>query len=168
MDEQFTLTGKVRRWFMQNDPDRVHLVSLLIRFEGCRQDPYEDTAGNLTVGVGHRMGEAAKEYANREWTVDEICAALQHDLAGTRCSIRDRIYEGLSIKQRQALMALVFNVGPITNSVLEHALDDYIFNEASMRRVIAEWVTYDHASNVEVRGLLRRRLAECALWVDGA
>lgn len=165
MDE---FAARVRKWFLKNDPDHLQVAALLIRFEGCRSMPYYDPAGHWTVGVGHLMGDAAVELANREWTVEEVCGALQYDITMATARLKDQITDALTIKQRQALIALSFNVGAITNTVLEHALLDYVFNEGSMRRVIAEWVTYDHAGGKEVRGLLRRRLAECALWVDGA
>lgn len=168
MGEDLHFAGKVRLWFAKHDPDHVHVVGLLIQFEGCRSMPYYDPVGFWTVGVGHRMGDAAVELANRAWTVEEVCAALQHDILMATARLKDQITGALTIKQRQALIALSFNVGKITNTILEHALLDYVFNEGSMRRVIAEWVTYDHAGGKEVRGLLRRRLAECALWVDGA
>ena len=160
--------AQVRQWFVKKDPAHIQVVALLIPFEGCRQTPYYDPAGKWTVGVGHVMGEAAIEYAKRDWTLEEVCAALQHDLLHARARLRDRIYDALSSKQQQALLSLSFNVGAICNSVLEHALDDYVYNEGDMRRVVSEWVTYDRAGGKEVRGLLRRRIAECALWVDGA
>lgn len=165
--QEQTLQGQVRQWFVKNDPDHIHVAALLIRFEGCVAKPYQDVAGVWTVGVGHRMGEAAVELANREWTVEEVCAALQHDMHYARARLRDRIWDVMTVKSRQALLALSFNVGSICNTILEHALDDHYYNGTSMRRVVAEWVTYDHASGVEIRGLLRRRLAECAMWVDG-
>lgn len=165
--DEFVFGGRVRRWFLKNDPDHLHAAGLLIKFEGCRAEPYEDVGGVWSVGVGHRMTDSQVKTGMREWTVEEVSVALQHDLAVARARLRDRIWDCMTIKSRQALLALSFNVGSICNTILEHALDDHYYNGTSMRRVVSEWVTYDHAAGLEVRGLLRRRLAECAMWVDG-
>ena len=170
MPEDLAFPGKVRLWFAKHDPDNVHVVGLLIRFEGCTRRPYQDSTGTWTVGVGHVITDAPP--ALHEIPVEQVCALLQHDIAMARARIWDYVWEPSSIKQRQAMLALSFNVGKsiTATTVLGHAIQDYLTDGGGggMARVVREWVTYDHAGGKEVRGLLRRRLAECALWVDGS
>ena len=172
MPEDLHLPGKVRLWFAKHDPDHVHVVGLLIRFEGCRAKPYQDVEGTWTVGVGHVMTPDQADNPKAAWSVEAICAALQHDIAMARARIWDDVWKASSVKQRQAMLALSFNVGKsvTATTVLGHAIQDYLTDGGGggMARVVREWVTYDHAGGAEVRGLLRRRLAECQLWVDGS
>ena len=168
--------AQVRQWFVKNHRDALHAAALLIRFEGCVAKPYQDSAGVWTVGVGHVLtadqadgalqGEGAPG-SNGEWTVEGIAAALQCDLLAAEARIPVDVWKASTVKQRQALLCLTFNVGEIGGSFLHQNLEAHASN-GSMVGVVREWVTYDHAAQVEVRGLLRRRLAECALWVDGA
>ena len=171
------LEGQVRQWFVKNHRDALHAAALLIRFEGCVAKPYQDAAGVWTVGVGHVLtpeqadgvsqGEGAPG-PNGEWSVEGIAAALQCDLLSAEARVPVDIWKASSIKQQQALLCLTFNVGEIGGSFLHQTLEAHASDGGSMLGVVREWVTYDHAAGTEVRGLLRRRLAECQLWVDGS
>ena len=162
------LEGQVRQWFAKHDPDYLHAAALLIEFEGVRSTPYEDSLGIWTVGVGHRINTGDNLSANDEWPLTAICIALQDDLRAARGEIHADVKRIATIKQIQALTSLIFNVGSIWHTELEKRLLSYANGEASLRHVVAEWVTYDKAGGHELRGLLLRRLAECRLWVQGA
>ena len=162
------LGGQVRRWFVKEYPDHLHAAALLMRFEGCEAKPYQDSAGVWTVGVGHVLAPDQADNPGGAWSAAGIAGALHADLISAEGRIPVDIWKVSTVKQRQALLCLTFNVGEIGNSFLHQTLEAHASDGGSMIGVVREWVTYDHAAGTEVRGLLRRRLAECALWVDGA
>ncbi len=136
------------------------LIKFLEREEGEQSMPYRDSAGVLTVGVGHTGSDVR---GGVEWTQAQIDAALSADL-------------------QMAVQRLTWAIGPDAVAKLNDyqfsALVSFCFNEgagaswavwADLRKgdyvdVPAELTRFVYAGGQVVQGLVNRRAAEIALW----
>lgn len=85
----------------------------IIGNEGIRYEPYEDTLGNWTVGVGHLIGKDLPSNMNRRFSHQEIMDLfdndfIHHKTAAERIPGFDKM-DGLG---QTALTDLTFNMGP--------------------------------------------------------
>jgi lysozyme len=79
---------------------------LLIRHEGLRLEPYRDTVGKLTVGVGRNLDDIGISH-------DEAMLMLDNDIHRAYTSLE--VYSwfaGLSEARKAAMLNLCFNLGP--------------------------------------------------------
>lgn len=139
--------------------ERPELLELLVEFEGYRTVAYEDVAGNVTIGVGHRLPPGT-EAGTLRWSATQIANALGDDLDAARRRFPAYV---MGHKRTSALTSLAFNVGDLHGSKLVALLD----GGAGLNAVVREWVTWDHGAGRLVPGLLLRRLREATLYVDG-
>ncbi len=76
--------------------------------EGFRAAPYQDTAGNWTIGYGHKLGDA-------EWyaSIDEAQGThlLADDIRVAEDAVNSLVSVDLSQAQFDALVSFVFNIG---------------------------------------------------------
>ena len=127
--------------------------SLIKTFEGYRGVAYRCPSGVWTIGWGHTTGVGQAG----EW--------LKTDLA-----VAERTVEaaGLALSQTQfdALVSLVFNIGPGTfnGSTLLRLL-----RQDTMPRAETEeaWKSWRMAGGTVQKGLVRRRAAEYTLYSRG-
>ena len=81
------------------------LVDDLIRHEGYRKHLYEDSVGNLTIGVGYHIGEKGlPDYIIRLLLADSLKEARE-ELA------RIYPYRHLSRTRQDVLLNMIFNMG---------------------------------------------------------
>ena len=143
--------------------------TFLLAWEGLRTEAYQDAAGYWTIGVGHRLKQSG---ASARWSIPDIAIAFDDDMSAARQRVADALgiedgpvqWGDLSAGQKDALSALAFNVGNLAGTQL--AAD--VSNGAELQAIVAEWVSWDHAGKRELRGLLRRRLAEASMYVEGS
>lgn len=142
----------------------IPLKQLVQEFEGCRLEPYYDSAGYPTIGWGHLLSHTKNTPLN-QWqpiTQDEADALLDADLAP---AIQSATWLSPSIaampNKLAAIADFIYNLGAhaYANSTLRRAVDRQDWTAAN-----AEFEKWDHAGGVEVAGLKRRRLAEQALF----
>lgn len=91
------------------DFDIEKLSEELKRDEGVRKEPYKDSMGNLTIGVGHLLtGKVPKS-----WTDEEIDTALQEDIRAAYGLVKDTDwYSSLDTDaRRRAVVNMAFNLG---------------------------------------------------------
>ena len=141
--------------------DPAEAASFIEQFEGRRLTSYLCPAGVWTIGVGHTGGVTEGQTCTDEeadaWLLDDIEAA-QKALAPY---VNVRVTRG----QFVALVSLAFNVGAsyVTRKCpkLMRALNAGEFEEAAK-----QFLDIVKANGVVLPGLVKRRRAESALFLD--
>jgi lysozyme len=139
-------------------------VALVKVFEGLALRPYRDAAGYPTIGYGHLLArDAATALPRQEITEAEADALLRRDLARCAAALRRLVAVELSAQERAALVSFVFNVGAgaFQASTLRARL-----NRGERVGAADEFPRWVHAGGRRVPGLVRRRLAERALFLS--
>ncbi|NDF12634.1 MAG: lysozyme [Proteobacteria bacterium] len=151
------------RAFPQSDISAFRLnakgVAIITYFEGFQAEPYLDAGGKLTIGYGHLIRQG--EFFDK---VDENQARvlLAKDIALAEAVVKKNVKVPLTKNQFSALVSLVYNIGPkhFEESTLLKLLNQRDYNGASL-----EFVRWKHVGQKELRGLLKRRKVETALFV---
>lgn len=150
---------------MRNDHFRTSKrgVELIASFEGCRLEPYQDVVGVWTVGYGH-TGPGTRNIHLKN--VAEAKALLARDLKVYEESVKRLVHVALTQHQFDALVSLVYNVGPIVldpaHSTLARRLDSKHFARAANH-----FLDWNRAGGRVLAGLTRRRRAERHLFLLG-
>ena len=129
--------------------------------EGLRLEPYRDSAGVLTVCVGHTASVEQRTY-----TRDECLDLLDADLQRFEQAVDNAIEPDPEGDGRTALVSLAFNIG--AGAFTRSRLVKLIQGSYDEWEVTLEWTSWDHA-HVNGRaqvidGLLERRRREVALY----
>jgi lysozyme len=134
---------------------RLYAARFIGPWEGFLPDAYLDTLASpdvWTIGFGH-TGDV---HAGEHWTKEHAEKVLAHDIGWASAAVVQKVKHRLSVRQRIALISLVFNCGPgILDGDLLHAL-----NKGEFDRAASIMETMNHAGGVVVEGLTRRRKAE--------
>lgn len=123
----------------------------LIRHEGYRKHPYEDTLGNLTIGVGYHIGEKGLP----DYIIDLL---LQDSIAEAKAEL-DRVrpnWKRLSKNRQEVLINMMFNLGAprlLTFKKFWKALKDNEFNTAADEMLDSKWAKQvgDRATELSIR-----------------
>jgi lysozyme len=132
-------------------------MALTESFEGLSLTAYRDIVGVWTNGYGNTHGVTPGSTITLKQAVDD----LADNLAGAEYVVNKVVTVPLTQGQFDALVDFVFNLGSgaFQSSTLLRKLNLKDYAGAS-----AEFVKWNHAGGVEVKGLTRRRLAEQALF----
>ena len=137
-------------------------LSLIKSFEGCRQSAYQDPGGIWTIGYGHTGSDVGPGVY---WSQQQCDAALAHDLEGTETQVTEML-QGKQVSQQQfdALTCFAYNVGvnALRSSTLLRLLLAGDHYGAALQFPL--WV---HAGTQVLPGLVRRRIAEADLFLQG-
>ena len=138
---------------------------LIIEFEGLRFEPYRDSAGFLTIGIGHLVRPG--EYFTRI-NAAQAEAMLNSDLASARSTVERLVKTELNDNQFAALVSFTYNLG---SGALERSTLLKLLNAGEIARAADEFVKWakvhdpkTHAVKV-LPGLMRRREAEALLFI---
>lgn len=136
-------------------------IGLIKTFEGRALEPYRDVAGFWTIDTGHLVTRDRSAPRPPPITPAAADALLARNLGRAARSVLRLITAPLSDGQYGALVSFVFNLGggALQASTLRRRL-----NEGDIEGAAAEFPRWRFAGGREVRGLLRRRLAEQALF----
>lgn len=148
-------------------------LALIKEFEGLRLTGYVDPVGILTIGYGHTGPDVKK---GQKITKEQAEALLMADIAEAAAIVDKHVTAPLSPLQRDAVISFVFNVGPGKKgkkdgfvelkkggqSTLLKRLNERDYDAASLE--FGKWV---HAGGEVLKGLVRRRNAEQALFLKG-
>lgn len=132
-------------------------TKLTEEFEGLRLTAYTDTGGVWTIGYGHTNGVRPGQ------VIDQATAQtlLEHDQESASNFVNK--HAGTCTQnQFDALVDFTFNVGPslfLTSTLLKKHLDGDYDDAAN------EFLKWKYDNHVEIPGLLRRRVAERALYL---
>ncbi|HEX8743517.1 MAG TPA: lysozyme [Thermoleophilaceae bacterium] len=90
-------------------------IALLMREEGLRTTPYNDSAGHATIGVGHLIHRGPVTAADirryRGFTRADAEKLLRADAASREQAVERLVRVPLSQNEFNALVSLVFNIG---------------------------------------------------------
>lgn len=140
-------------------------MKLIIEFEGLRLEPYRDSAGFLTIGIGHlvRPGEHFTKI-----TAAQAERMLNADLASARAAVERLVHVPVNDNQFAALVSFTYNLG---SGALERSTLLKLVNDGEFARAADEFVKWakvhdpkTHALKVSA-GLMRRREAEALLFI---
>ncbi len=141
----------------------------IARFEGFRSKPYDDPAGHCTIGYGHLIHRGrctGSEPAELRAGITEQRALrmLHADAAVAAEAVRTSVKVPLDQQQFDALVSFTFNLGAgnLRSSTLLRKL-----NAGDYGSVPAELSRWNKAGGKVLRGLVKRREAEGALFRDG-
>ena len=133
--------------------------ALIKTFEGCKLQKYTDSAGNSTIGIGHRIqpGENIPDVITQEQ-----CETLfDKDLSNASDTCGLYITADLSDNPFGALCSLVFNIG---TAPLKGTLGGFL-NEALYPQAAEQFQRWAYAGGQISDGLVRRRAAEKQLFL---
>lgn len=134
-------------------------INLITNFEGCKLESYKDVGGIWTIGYGH-----TKEVHEGQRIVENHARQLlMQDLDYTCGELDKIIIYKLNDNQFSALVAFAFNVG--TGALQKSTLLKYV-NSGKLDLAANEFLKWDNVKGKPVEGLLRRREAEKALFLE--
>lgn len=130
--------------------------------EGWSASVYLDSAGLPTIGYGHLIKSGEKFTAPITQAQGEDL--LRQDVASAEASVRKVVTVPLTQGMYDALVSFTYNVGggALGNSTLLRLLNagDYV-------GAAAQFLRWNKAAGVEVRGLTSRRTAESEMFKGG-
>lgn len=136
-------------------------LTLTESFEGCRLVAYPDSVGVWTIGYGHTKGVVegmtCTQAQAEQWLIEDVAEA--------EAAVNKLVHIAMSQEEFDALVDFVFNLG--AGNFAKSALLVKL-NARDIEGAADEFAKWDRAGGTEVAGLLRRRLAEKALFSLGA
>lgn len=138
-------------------------IDFLRRYESCRLAAYRDAGGVWTIGYG---ATGAGIDANTQWSQEKADADLARRVANVETTVSLRtVSVGPTLQQSAALISFAYNVGTWAFST-SHVLAFVLARDwLAAAKALLQW---DHVNGVESIGLLKRRMAEGALFLDGS
>jgi lysozyme len=147
----------VERKFMQLSAAGLEFIK---REEGFRSSLYQDVAGILTIGYGHRV--TPSESFSSPITEAQATALLQADVRQAEQWVARLVKVILTQGQFDALVDFCFNLGcgRLKSSTLLAAL-----NAGHYAAAAEQLLSWDHANGQVNPGLKARRTAELQLFI---
>ena len=135
-------------------------LTLVKAFEGLRLEAYLCPADVWTIGYGHTGPDVEPGMTITEQEAERL---LRHDLTRFEAVIERSVTVALTNNQFDALASFVFNVGgrAFRRSTLRKHL-----NAGRHIDVPEQFLRWTKANRRTLPGLVRRRMAEAALWLD--
>jgi lysozyme len=140
--------------------------------EGIRTEAYKDSAGILTIGVGHALTKDELSSGKLhsiicDWhsglTTDQVTQLLQSDITATEFGVNAAIGVPLNQHQYDALVSFTFNAGvtAFRNSTLVKKINGNLLDEVPEQ--IRRWV---YAGGQKDAILVKRRESEIRQWLE--
>lgn len=135
-------------------------VEFIARFEGFSATPYTCPAGKLTIGYGHviRPGESLSSI-----TRAAALSLLRADAQRESAPVAAALHVPVAPHESDALISLAFNVGGarvVKSTLLQH------LNAGRTTDAANEFLKWVYAGGKKLNGLVKRREAERALFVN--
>lgn len=142
-------------------------LDLIKEFEGFRAEAYKDAVGVWTIGYGTTAmaGVGIKPRAGMKITEQQAEAYLLKTVEKFAAQIVPSIKKPTNDNEFGAMVSLAYNIGPGAfkrSSVLRH------FNAGDKAKAADAFLMWDKAGGKVLRGLVRRREAERALFLSNA
>jgi len=131
---------------------------LIISFESIRLEAYQDSVGIWTIGIGS-TSPPVKE--GDRLTRQQVFERFENDLKRFEAGVARLVKVDLEQHQFDALVSFAFNcgLGNLEKSTLLKRVNSRDFD-----KVPAEFMKWTRANGREMKGLVRRRRAETAMW----
>jgi lysozyme len=134
--------------------------ALIRQFEGCYLQAYRCPAGIPTIGVGHtrgvKMGDRCSQQQADVW--------LTQDLEDAEAAVSSLVKAPLVQQQFDALVSFTFNLG--AKSLAESTML-ILLNKGSHKAAADQFDRWVYSNGQKLKGLVDRRAAEKALFLDG-
>lgn len=134
-------------------------IALIQQFEGLRLHAYRDSAGVPTIGYGSTRGVRMGDEITEAQATELLAVDVERHAEG----VRRLVDVPLTQSQFDALASFTFNVGvgALQRSTLLRKL-----NAGDYRGAADELLRWTKAGGRELRGLVRRREAERAMFLE--
>lgn len=134
-------------------------LALIKRWERCHLTAYDDGVGIATIGWGHTNGVKFGDFCTQE----QADRWLEEDVSEAEAAIDRLVKVPINAGQRGALASFIYNVGAggFERSDLLRAI-----NAGDYHRAAKSFLGWTRGGGRQLRGLLRRRLAEAALFAE--
>lgn len=150
-------------------PPSSDVKKMIMQHEGVKLQPYKDSLGLWTVGVGHLIGDGKslpKEY-NRTFSKEEVYALFDQDFEHHKnAAMKIPNFNRLGEKAQAAFIDLTFNMGPgwfRRWPKLVQAMRDFDIRAVIDNLRTSKWAKQVQASRVsDVLGLLATELSGTA------
>lgn len=129
-------------------------------FESCELERYLDTAGNPSIGWGHRI-KPGEDYS--VITRDQADAIFVDDMAPVEWAVNDLVKVSLNQNQFDALCDFAYNVG---TGNFEHSTLLKLLNQGEYLAAANQLPSWIMAGGMPSEGLQRRRNAERNLFLS--
>lgn len=141
-------------------------LDLIIEFEGLKLSPYPDSKGIPTIGYGTIMYPDGSSVTMDDPTItqDQARQYLEFEVEQKCAGVEKYVTVPVNDNEYAALVSFAYNLGlgSLHGSTLLKLL-----NSGTDRATVAlEFPKWDKAGGVVVDGLLRRRNAEAALFLQ--
>lgn len=136
-------------------------LALIKRFEGFSPTIYLDAAGLPTIGYGHLLRPGEAEMFKGGISEEAGIALLIKDVQKAEQAVLRLISVPLSDGQFDALVSFTFNLG---SGALQRSTLRRKVNREEHADVPPEFMRWVWAGGRKLRGLIRRREAEAALY----
>jgi len=152
---------------MANQPQTVspNCLTLVATFEGKRNTPYNDIAGNATNGIGHLLHSGPATEEDLPVNDNQVATWFDEDIQVAIDAVHKFVTVDLTQNEFDALCSWTFNLGAETlqNSAVLKILNSGMYSTASDHMLL-----YNKARKNGVlvfsAGLDARRKAEVALF----
>jgi len=135
-------------------------IDLIKQFEGFSAKPYLCPAGKLTIGYGHVI-VSGESFSKAGIAISYAENLLKQDVGRVGNAVSGMALVALSQNQFDALCSLAYNIG--IKAFEKSTLLRYI-NDGKPELAAGEFLRWVYAGGVVVSGLMRRRLAEKAMF----
>lgn len=135
-------------------------INLIKQFEGCRLTTYKCPAGIDTIGYGHTGPDV---YAGLTITQEQADTLLAADLEKFSTGVDSAVKVPLNANQRGALISFAYNCG-LNN--LKHSTLIRKINAGDHTAAADQFSRWVYADGRTLQGLVRRRAAEAALYLE--
>ena len=138
-------------------------IDFICQWEKLALEPYNDGAGYLSVGFGHRIrdGESFKRIDE-----DQARDLLMADIEDVEIKLTDAIERDISQEQADALASLAFNIG--THAFERSTLLQKINAGRPFKECAPQFDRWVFAGSKKMAGLVNRRASERKLFETGA
>lgn len=134
-------------------------VQLTEYFEGCDLHSYKDQVGVWTIGYGHTRNVIE----GMSCTKEQAETWLFEDIRLCEVFVNENVIVSLTQSQYDALVDFCFNLGC---NALKCSTLLQLLNKSNFEAAANEFEKWDHAGGKVVAGLLRRRKAEEAEFLN--
>lgn len=136
-------------------------LELIKAYEGLRLNSYADAVGVWTIGYGHTSDAFLKVKRGQKITAAKAEELLIHDIEEAETALDKMCTVELNSNQYGAVISLMFNIGngSFKKSTLLKKLNRGDYTGASK-----EFAKWSKAGGKTLKGLVRRRAAEAALF----
>ncbi len=136
-------------------------LNLIKHFEGFEPEIYLDVAGLPTIGYGHLIRKGEHKMFENGISEEEAEALLADDVQVAERAVLRLINVPLTDNQFNALVSFTFNLG---SGALQRSTLRRKVNREDHAEVPAEFSRWVWAGGRKLKGLIRRRKAEAALY----